>query len=94
MNDLRTGFLQRHRKRLYNPIDLTLPPAKKVCSEQGGEDPTTEALLSATAHPDEAGSSATATAEPDAAGSGAAVAVQVVAPGPSSTAVAQPGTTA
>ncbi|RVX05863.1 hypothetical protein CK203_023757 [Vitis vinifera] len=35
MNDLRTGFSQRHRKLLYDPIDLAPSPAKKVCPERG-----------------------------------------------------------
>ena len=94
MNNLRTGFLQRHRKWLYDPIDLTPPPAKRVCPEGGGEDPMIEAHLPATAHLDKAGSSATAAVQPDAAGYDAAATAQVGATGPSAAAVAQPGTTA
>ena len=94
MNDLRTGFLQRHRKRLYNPIDLASPPAKKACPDRGGEDPTAEAPLSAAAHPNEAGSSAAAGAQPNAVGSDTAATVQAGAPGPSSTAIAESDTTA
>ncbi|RVW35590.1 hypothetical protein CK203_112559 [Vitis vinifera] len=60
MNDLRTGFLQRHRKRLYDPIDLAPPPARKDCPERDDEDLTIEVPLSAMAHSDEAGSSAAA----------------------------------
>ena len=52
MNDLRMGFLQRHRKRLYDLIDLAPPPAKKACPDRGGEDPAAEAPLLVGAHPD------------------------------------------
>ena len=43
MNDLRTGFLKRHRKRLHEAIDIVPPPAKKVCPERAKEDLVTEA---------------------------------------------------
>ena len=75
MNNLRTGFLQRHRKRLYDPIDLAPPPAKRVCPERGREDLAIEAPLSTTTHPDEEGSSATAAVQPDATGSNTAATV-------------------
>ena len=94
MNDLRTGFLQRHRKLLYDPIDLAPSPAKKVCPERGEEDPAAKAPLPTTAHSNEAGSSATAMVQLDVVGSGATAAVQANAPGPSSATVAQPGITA
>lgn len=60
MNNLKTGFLQRHSKRLYDPIDLASPPTKRVCPERDGEDPTTEVPLSVTAHPNEVSSSSAA----------------------------------
>ena len=47
-----------------------------------------------TAHPNEAGSSATAMVQLDVVGSGATAAVQADAPGPSSATIAQPGITA
>ena len=93
MNDLRTGFLQRHRKQLYDPIDLAPPPAKRVCPERGGEDPATEVPLSATAHSDEAGSSTAAVVQLDIAGSDAAATARPDVPMLSATAVAQPSTT-
>ncbi|KAL6332099.1 hypothetical protein AAG906_020780 [Vitis piasezkii] len=60
MNDLRARLLRRHLKRLYDPIDLGPPSAKKVCPERGGEDAASEVPLSSSTHPDEAGPSATA----------------------------------
>ena len=39
MNDLRTGFLERHRKRLHEAIDIVPPPAKRACPEKTQEDP-------------------------------------------------------
>ena len=65
MNNLKTGFLQRHSKRLYDPIDLASPPTKRVYPERDGKDPTTEVPLSATTHPNEASSSAAATVQPN-----------------------------
>ena len=94
MNDLRTGFLQRHRKLLFDPIDLAPPPVKRVCPERGEEDPTTEIPLSATTHSDEVGSSAATAVQPDAAGSVIVAKAQLDVPGPSAAAVTQPGTTA
>ena len=52
-SDLRAGLLRRHRKRLYDPIDLGPPSTKKVCSERGGEDPAPEVPASGATHPDE-----------------------------------------
>ena len=94
MNDLRTGFLQRHRKWLYDPIDLAPPPAKKDCPERDGEDPTAEVPLLAMAHPDEASSSAATAVQPDTAGSDAAATTRPEVPGLSAATVAQPGLTA
>ena len=39
MNDLRTRFLERHRKRLHEAIDIVPPPAKRACLENNQEDP-------------------------------------------------------
>ena len=94
MNNLRAGLLQRYRKRLYDPINLEPPLAKKVCPKRGGEDPTVEAPLPATTHPNEAGFSAAASTRPDATRSVTATTVQVDALGPNSAAAAQPDTTA
>ena len=58
MNDLRVGLLRRHLKRLYDPIDLGPPSAKKVYPERGGEDVASEVPLSSSTRPDEAGPSA------------------------------------
>ena len=40
ISELRERLMQRHGKRLHIPIDLGPPPAKKVCLDRGGEDPT------------------------------------------------------
>ena len=89
MNDLRVGLLRRHLKRLYDPIDLEPPSAKKVCLERGGEDATSEVPLSSLTRPDEAGPSVVATAQPEAIASSAAAMVQDDALGPSSMVTAQ-----
>ena len=34
INDLRTGFLERHRKRLHEAIDIVPPPAKRACPKK------------------------------------------------------------
>lgn len=34
MNDLRPGFMERHRKRLYEMIDIVSFPAKRPCPEK------------------------------------------------------------
>ncbi|RVW44261.1 hypothetical protein CK203_099618 [Vitis vinifera] len=39
MNDLRTGFLERHRKQLHEAIDIVPLPAKRACLEKAQEDP-------------------------------------------------------
>ena len=75
MNDLRVGLLRRHRKRLYDPIDLELPSAKKVCPDRGGEDEALEVPLLGSTRPDETGLSAAAAAQLEAAVSGAATMV-------------------
>ena len=76
--------MQRHGKRLYVPIDLGPPPAKKVCPDWGGEDPAPEVPASAATRPNEDGPSTSSAAPPDAAGSSAAATVQADALGPSS----------
>ncbi|KAL6329199.1 hypothetical protein AAG906_014808 [Vitis piasezkii] len=38
MNDLRTEFLERHRKRLHETIDIVPSPAKRACPEKAQED--------------------------------------------------------
>ena len=76
MNDLRTGFLQRHRKRLHDPIDLAPPPVKRVCPKRSGEGPATEVPSSTMHHPDEAAPSAATAVQPDVVGPGVAAMVQ------------------
>ena len=34
MNDLRAGFMERHRKRLYEAIDIVHFLAKRPCPEK------------------------------------------------------------
>ena len=88
-SDLRAGLLRKHGKRLYVPIDLGPPPAKKVCPDRGGEDPAPEVQASAATCPDEDGPSASSTAPPDAVGSSATATVQADAPGPGSPAMVE-----
>ena len=38
MNDLRTEYKEKHRKRLHEAIDMVPPPAKKACSERAQEE--------------------------------------------------------
>ena len=82
MNDLRTGFLKRHRKRLHEAIDIVPPPAKKVCPERVEEDLVMEAPPSTMPQPDEVGPSVVTATQPDVAGPSAAAMVQpdIVAP--------------
>ena len=82
MNDLRVRFLERHRKRLYDPIDIDPPPTKRVCPERVEEDPATEVPPSTMSHSDKAGPNAAAATQPDVAGLNAMAMVQsdVVAP--------------
>ena len=60
MNDLRTGFLERHHKRLYEAIDIVPSLAKGVCPERAKEDLATEASLLTMPQPDKTGPSAVA----------------------------------
>ena len=88
-SNLRAGLLRRHGKRLHVPIYLGSPPAKKVCPDRGGEDPTPEVLASVATYANEDGPSASSAAPPNAAGSSATTTVKVDAPGPSSPAVVE-----
>ena len=90
MNNLRAGFLQKHRKRLYDPIDIAPPPAKRVCPERSEEDPTAEVLSSTMSHSDEAGPSATTATLPDVIGPSAMAATQPDVARPKAVAVVQP----
>ena len=67
-----------------SPSTLPPPPAKKVCLDRGGKDPTLEVPTSAVTRSDEDGPNASSTAPPNVAGSRAAATVQDDAPGPSS----------
>ena len=68
MNDLRTGFLEKHRKRLNKAIDIVPPPAKRVCPERTEEDSATKAPLSTIPQSNEAGPSTVAATQLDVAG--------------------------
>lgn len=59
MNDLRTEFLERHRKRLYEAIGIVPPLAKRVCPEKAQEDPAEGAPPLTMPQPDEVGPSTT-----------------------------------
>lgn len=37
---LRTEFMERHHKCLYEVIDIISPPAKRACPEKAQEEPT------------------------------------------------------
>ena len=76
MNDLRIRFLERHCKQLYDPIDIVLLPAKRVCLERVEEDPAVEVPQSIMFHPDEAGPNAAIATQLDVAGPSAAAMVQ------------------
>ena len=76
MNDLRAGFLERHSKRLYDPIDIVPPPIKKVCPERAEEDLVAEVPPSTMSHPDEAGPSSAAATHPNVVGLSPAAMVQ------------------
>nr|CAN72789.1 hypothetical protein VITISV_025818 [Vitis vinifera] len=65
INDLRTRFLERHRKWLHEAIDIVPPPAKRACPEKAQEDPAGGASLSNVLHSDEAGPSTVAAIQPD-----------------------------
>ena len=60
MNDLRARFLERHRKRLYDPTDIVPLLAKRVCPERVEEDPAAKVPPSTMSHPNETGPSAAA----------------------------------
>lgn len=83
-----------HHKRLYDPIDIASPPAKRVCSKISEEDPVAEVPFSTMPYPDEATPNAAVAAQPDIARPSATAMAQPDAPGPSVAAVAQPGVTA
>ena len=76
MNDLRTKFLERHRKRLHEAIDIVPPQAKRACP-------------STVPHSDEAGPSAAVVTQPDVAGPSAAIAIQLGAAKPSNALAAE-----
>lgn len=83
MNDLRTWFLKRHRKRLYETIDIVSPLAKRVCPERAQEDPIKGASPSTMPQSNEVGPSAATATQPDIVGPNTAVAVQLDADAPS-----------
>ena len=85
MNDLRTGFLERHRKWLHEAIDIVPPPAKRACPEKAQEDPAGEAPPSTMPQSDEAGPSAVAVTQPNVAGPSASAPVQPDAIAPRNT---------
>ena len=66
MNDLRTGFLERHCKRLHEAIDIVSPPAKRACLEKAQED-LGGAPLSTMPQSNEASPSAATAVQPEAA---------------------------
>lgn len=71
MNDLRTEFMERHHKRLYEVIDIVHPPAKRVCPEKAQEEPTGGgggSPLVTMPQPDVAGPSTAAVTESDVVG--------------------------
>lgn len=42
MNDLRIRFIERHRKCLYEVVDIVSPLAKRACPERAQEEPVEE----------------------------------------------------
>lgn len=69
MNDLRVGLMERHRKRLYETINIVPLPAKKACPEKAQEDPTGGGAPPLTVpHSDAAGPSAATVTQLDVAG--------------------------
>ena len=90
MNNLRARFLQKHHKRLYDPIDIAPPPAKRVCPERSDEDPTAEVPSSTTSHSDETGPRVATTTLPDAIGPSAMAATQPDVARSNAVAVVQP----
>ena len=85
MNDLRTGFLERHRKWLHKAIDIVPLPTKRVCPEKAQEDPAGEAPPSTMPQSEEAGPSAATVTQLDVVGPSAAAAVQLDAVTPRNT---------
>ena len=83
MKDLKTGFLERHRERLYEAIDIVPPPTTKVCSERAQEDPVEGAPPSTMPQPDKVGPSVTVATQPDVARPSVAATVQLDATAPS-----------
>ena len=81
MKDLKTGFLERHRERLYETIDIVPPPTKKDLAE--GAPPSTMP------QPDKVGPSAAVATQPDAARPSTAAAVQLDAAAPSNAPAAE-----
>ena len=79
-SNLRAGLLRRHGKWLRVPINLGPPPTKKVCLDQGGEDPTPEVPALAVTCPDKGGPSVSSAALSDVAGSSATATVRGLAP--------------
>ena len=89
MNDLRVMFLERHRKRLYDPLDIVPSPAKRVCPERVEEDPTMEVFPSTMFHPYKVGPSTVAATQLDIAGPNAATVFQPDVAAPSNTSFAE-----
>ena len=89
MNDLRTGFLERHRKRLHEAIDIVPPPAKRVYLERAEEDPEMEAPPSTMPQSNEEGSNVAAATQPNVIGPSVAVVVQPDVAAPSNAPAAE-----
>ena len=89
MNDFRAGFLERHCKRLCDPIEIVPSPAKRVCPEIAEEDPVAEVPPSIMSYPNEAGSTAAVATQLDVVGPHAAAATQTDVAGPSAAVVVQ-----
>lgn len=68
MNDIRSGFMERHRKCFYEVIDIDPLPAKRPCPEKAQEDPAGEAPPSIVPHLDIAGPRAAVVTQLDVAG--------------------------
>lgn len=82
--DLRSGFKERHHKRLHKAIDVVPPLAKRACPERVQEEPEREVPLMPVPLPDIAGLSSAPIAEkeadpaPSGASNGAAVVEEVL----------------
>ena len=68
MNDLRSGFKERHNKCLYEAIDMVPPTAKKACPERAQEESSRGAPLVVVPQLDVARPSSTPTAKKKACG--------------------------